>query len=182
MGLVRKALFISTAGLSGLVLKDDEGKQGTTKAKAAPNRARAQKRAGSTKMKAKAPTAKAAPRSAAKRAPRPAAKGARRPAPIKAAAAAAPQAAGAPAMMQPMASGNGTIGELERLADLHARGALTSIEFAAAKASMLGMGAVARAGADEAAAFPAIEANVAAARQLADMSAHAPGQSMGSAG
>jgi hypothetical protein len=177
MGLVRKALFISTAGLSGLVLKDDEGKQGTTKAKAAPNRARAQKRAGSTKMKAKA-----APRSAAKRAPRPAAKGARRPAPIKAAAAAAPQAAGAPAMMQPMASGNGTIGELERLADLHARGALTSIEFAAAKSSMLGMGAMARAGTDEAAAFPAIEANVAAARQLADMAAHAPGQSMGSAG
>ena len=63
------------------------------------------------------------------------------------------------------AVGNGVSLALERIATLHEHGALTDREFAAAKARILG---TAGAAAPEAAsaAFPSIEANVAAARRI----------------
>jgi hypothetical protein len=139
MGFIRKALFVATGGLSGLVFKDNSTKERT--AKAAEKQVRPQKQ---TKRAARRPTAKAA----------------RRP---------TSRAARTSTVPKPVGAGNGTTNELERLADLHRRGALTSEEFAAAKAKILGT-SVASHGSDRGpAAFPAVEANVAAARHLADL-------------
>ncbi len=60
--------------------------------------------------------------------------------------------------------GNGVSIALERIATLHEHGALTDREFAAAKARILGSAAAG--GPEAASAFPAIEANVAAARRI----------------
>ena len=136
LGIMRKALYIATLGLSGRILKENSRKPRTTKAAGRPARAvrqpqatqaRAQKAARRTPKKARAATAAQAP-----------------------------------------PSGKGTATELKRLAKLHAQGALTDEEFAAAKAKVLGR-PVAPAPPAKPATFPAIEANVAAARQLADL-------------
>lgn len=137
VGLMRKALFVMTGGLSGLVFKDDSKKQ--RMAKAAEKRARPEREPKATQPKPRA---------------------ARRP--KQRAARTSPAA-------KTMASGNGTTNALERIAKMHRKGALTDEEFAAAKARILGTGH----GADEPAAgsatYPAVEANVAAARRLADL-------------
>jgi len=73
---------------------------------------------------------------------------------------------------------NGTAKELERLADLQGRGALTDEEFAAAKAKILGTGLASLASGRGPATFPAVEANVAAARDLADLAVHDHGASV----
>ena len=184
MGLLRKALVVSTGGLAGLVLKESSPARGTAKSAPRPARARGSR---SVKQGAKATrqsTAKAARPAAAKAAAK-----ARRPAAAKAAPRPAAKVEPAPAATAPVtarerapAAGSGTIGELERLADLHGRGALTGAEFAAAKAKILGTAAPPPPSASEPAVFPAIEANVAAARHLADLTAFRPSQSIASSG
>jgi hypothetical protein len=83
-----------------------------------------------------------------------------------------PQAARTSTVAPIIGSGNGTTNELERLADLHVRGALTDEEFAAAKAKILGTSLTPHESDRDPATFPAVEANVAAARHLADLAAH----------
>ena len=83
-----------------------------------------------------------------------------------------PQAARRSTVAPIVGSGNGTTNELERLADLHVRGALTDEEFAAAKAKILGTSLTPHGTGRDPATFPAVEANVAAARHLADLAAH----------
>lgn len=186
MGVIRKALVISTGGLAGLVFKESSSAQGTAKAAARTARPRTSR---SVKPGAKAtrrPAAKAA-RPAAARAARAQAAKARQPATSKASrrsvakAEPAPVTAQAPtaAIAQAPTAGGGTIGELERLADLEARGALTGAEFAAAKAKVLGIAAPPTPAERETAAFPAIEASVAAVRHLADFG-YSPSQSIAS--
>jgi multidrug resistance efflux pump len=135
MGFIRKALFIATGGISGLVFKDDSKSERTEKAAQVQARARKQ-------TKGKRSTTRTARTSAAK-------------------------------------SRSGTTAELERLADLHGRGALTDQEFAAAKAKILGTSQTPN-GSDTGPAsgsdagpprFQAVEANVAAARDLPDLAA-----------
>jgi hypothetical protein len=133
MGLIRKALFVATAGLSGRVFKDNSSKGRPATADAKRARPREQ-----TKVTQPKPQAR------------------RR---------AKPRAARTSTVV---ASGDGTTNELERLADLHVRGALTDEEFAAAKGKILGT-SVTPDGSDRGpATFQAVEANVAAARHLAD--------------
>jgi hypothetical protein len=83
-----------------------------------------------------------------------------------------PQAARKSTVAPIVGSGNGTTNELERLADLHVRGALTDEEFAAAKAKILGTSLTPHESDRDPATFPAVEANVAAARHLTDLAAH----------
>jgi hypothetical protein len=139
MGFIRKALYIATGGLSGLVFKDDSKNERTKKAAQVQAPARKQ-------TKAKRSTTRTVRTSAAK-------------------------------------SRSGTTGELERLADLHGRAALTDQEFAAAKAKILGTKPTPN-GSDRPAAngsdtgtarFEAVEANIAAARDLADRAAYGRG-------
>jgi hypothetical protein len=139
MGFIRKALFVATGGLSGLVFKDNSKKKQT--AKAAEKQVRPKKQTKVTR-----PTPKAA----------------RRP---------KPQAARTSTVV-------GTAKELERLADLHGRGALTGEEFAAAKAKILGTSLTSDASGRGPATFQAVEANVAAARHLADLAVHDHGASV----
>ena len=74
-------------------------------------------------------------------------------------------------------SSNGTAIALERIAGLHRRGALSDDEFAAAKARIIGTSA-SPVGADAGAgAFPAVEANIAAARHLANLAGNELGAS-----
>lgn len=75
------------------------------------------------------------------------------------------QTAGASTTARASAIGNGVSTALERIATLHEHGALTDREFAAAKARILGT-APPGGGPEAANAFPAIEANVAAARRI----------------
>ena len=70
-----------------------------------------------------------------------------------------------------VAAGNATSDELERIAELHVRGVLNDDEFAAAKAKILGTSLATSESRTESATFPAVEANVAAARHLADLAA-----------
>jgi hypothetical protein len=128
MGLIRKALFIATLGISGRVFKEK------------PKAVRV----------AKAPQKSPRPRKQTKRPAR------------RSPSRAARTTAGA-------RSATGTSGELERLAALHASGALSDAEFAAAKAKILGTSRAPAAAEKVAAAFPAVEANVAAARHLSDL-------------
>jgi hypothetical protein len=89
-----------------------------------------------------------------------------------------PRAARTSTVAQTVASGDGTTNELERLADLHVRGALSDEEFAAAKAKILGT-SVTPDGSDRGpATFQAVEANVTAARNLADSAVHDRGASV----
>jgi hypothetical protein len=135
MGFIRKALFIATGGLSGLVFKDDSKSERTEKAAQVQVRARKQ-------TKGKRSTTRTRSSAATSR--------------------------------------RGTTAELERLADLRGRGALTDQEFAAAKAKILGTSLTPNGsdtgpanGSDKGTArFQAVEANVGAARDLADLATH----------
>jgi len=197
MGIIRKALFITTLGLSDLVLEDDSKRTAT-----AVQKKRAQKRP-KPKASAKRPkraVARAKSQPEAKRRPkRTKPKGARKPPAARAKPRAAvrsktasthqtkPHAAPAPAQpraqtpAQPKAQtpapqprahapASGTIIALERIAKLHAQGALSDHEFAAAKARILGTApsATAPAPGEAPTTFPAIQANVAAARRLGE--------------
>jgi len=164
MGLMRKVLSIATGGLSGRVFKDNAKKPRTAKA---AGKAHAQKPA-----KAKRPAPQASKQAAAKEAgaKQPTAKRqtAKRRKP-QAARKPMPQATSAPASAPMGGSANGTINELERLADLYGNGALSTEEFAAAKARILGTGVSAAASGAGGKPFESVEANVAAARRLAEM-------------
>jgi FKBP-type peptidyl-prolyl cis-trans isomerase len=156
MGFIRKALFVATLGLSGRVLKDDSKKERTAKANA--QRARPRKQTKVTRAKPQA-TRRAKPQATRRAKPQ----AARRP---------KPQAAHTAAVAPIVGAGNGTSNELERIADLHVRGALTDEEFAAAKGKILGTSLSRSESRRDPATFPAVEANVAAARHLADLAAH----------
>jgi hypothetical protein len=156
MGFMRKALFVATAGLSGRVFKDNSKKERTAKADAKRVRPRKQ-------TKVTRPKGQAARRPKPQAAQRPKPQAARRPKPR-----AAPTSTVAPIV----GSGDGTTTELERLADLHVRGALTDEEFAAAKAKILGTSLTPHESDRGPATFPAVEANVAGARHLADVAAY----------
>jgi hypothetical protein len=79
----------------------------------------------------------------------------------------------AKASVQAAASKNGTASELERLSALHAQGVITMEEFAAAKAKILGTSAKpTESSRAPSSTYPSVEANVAAARQLADLTPH----------
>ncbi len=162
MGLIRKALSIATVGLSDRLFEDDSKRGRTAKSKATRGRTQKQRKVTRSKPRAR-PKPKARPKAAPRRKPR------ARPEPVSA----EPQAlrTSAPAASSALAPGESTINELERLADLHSRGALTSEEFAVAKAKILGTSPTPREPARDDAAFPAVEANVAAARRLADLAA-----------
>src|ERR1700680_2887480 len=121
MGFIRKALFIATGGLSGLVFKDNSKKKRVVKA--------AQKQRPKKPTKVTRPTARGAGRAKPQAARRARPQAARR---------AKPKAARRTPIAQTAGAVNGTAKELERLADLHGRGALTGEEFAAAKAKTLG--------------------------------------------
>jgi putative oligomerization/nucleic acid binding protein len=144
MALIRKALYVATLGLSGLVFKDDSKEKAKKErtAKAAEKLVRPRKQ---TKRTAGAQT-----------------KRARRP---------APRAASASTAAQTIGSGNGAINELESLAELHRSGALSDEEFAAAKVKILGTSPTPQESRTDP-AFPAVEANVAAARHLGDLAIH----------
>jgi hypothetical protein len=143
---MRKALFVGTAGLSGLVFKDDSEKERT--AKAAEKRMRTERQA-----KATAPKPRAARRSTQR-------------------------AARTSTAAKTIGSANGTANALERIAKLHRQGALTIEEFAAAKARILGTSQTPNASATGSATYPAVEANVAAARHLADLAGDDRGASV----
>jgi hypothetical protein len=151
MGFMRKALFVATAGLSGRVFKDNSRKERTAKADAKPVRPRKQTKRTQTK------------------ATRPKPQAARRP---------KPQAARTSAVAPIVGSGNGTTDELERLADLHERGALIDEEFVAAKAKILETSLTPHGSDRSPATFQAVDASVAAARHLAELAAHDPGASV----
>jgi len=186
MGIIRKALFITTLGLSDLVLEDDSKRTATAvqkkraqkrpKAKASAKRPKravaraksqpeAKTRPKRTKPKGarKPPAARAKPRAAV----RSKTASAHQPKPHAAPAAAQPRAQ-TPAQPRAHAPASGTIIALERIAKLHAQGALSDHEFAAAKARILGTApsATAPAPGEAPTTFPAIQANVAAARRL----------------
>jgi hypothetical protein len=154
MGFIRKALFVATAGLSGRVFKDNSKKERTAKADAKRVRPRKQ-----TKVTRPKPQAARRPKPHAARRPK-------------------PQAARKSTVAPIVGAGNGTTNELERLADLRVRGALTDEEFGAAKAKILGTSLTPHGSDRDPATFQAIEANVASARHLADLAAHDPGASV----
>jgi len=172
MAFIRKALFVATLGLSGRVFKDESKKERTAKANA--RRVRPRKQTKVTRAKPQAarrakPQAarRAKPQAAGSAKPQAARRAKRQPAPR-----AKPQAAQTPTVAPIVGAGNGTSDELERISDLHVRGALTDEEFAAAKAKILGTGPSPPESRRDPATFPAVEANVAAARHLADLAAH----------
>jgi hypothetical protein len=168
MGFTRKALFVATFGLSGLVFKDNSKKERPAKAARRQTRSRRQ-----TKVTALKPPA--ARRREPQAARRPKAQATRRPkgaAPRSKTQSAGPpktQAQRASTVAQTASEGNGTASELERIAALHGRGALTGEEFAAAKAKILGTSPMPDSSGGRSAMFPAVEANIAAARRLAGM-------------
>jgi putative oligomerization/nucleic acid binding protein len=141
IGLIRKALFVMTGGLSGRVFKDDSKKKRTRTAKAPERQVRAERQPKATPVN----------------------RDARRPKPRAARTSTAARATG---------PGNGTANALERIAKLHRQGALSDEEFAAAKARILGTDQTVKEAATGPATYPAVEANVAAARQLADLAGH----------
>jgi hypothetical protein len=139
MAFIRKALFVATGGLLGLVFKEEAKNERTAKVAAKQVRPRKQ-------------TQRAAGRQTKRATRRP-----------------APRTARASTIAKTARSGDGAINELERLADLHGRRALTDEEFAAAKAKILGTNATPPASGAGTATFPAVEANIAAARHLGDL-------------
>jgi Short C-terminal domain len=164
MGFIRKALFVATLGLSGRVFRDDSKKERTAKANA--QRVRPRKQTKVTRAKPQA-TRRAKPQATRRAKPQ-----ATRRAKPQAARRPKPQAAHRSTVAPIVGAGNGTSIELERIADLHVRGALTDEEFAAAKAKILGTSLSPSESRRDPATFPAVEANVAAARHLADLAAH----------
>jgi len=155
MGFIRKALFVGTAGLSGRVFKDNSKKERTAKADAQRVGPRKQ-----TKVDPRKQTKVTRPKPQAARRRKPPARRRK------------PQAARTSTVAPIVGAGNGMTAELERLADLHVRGALTDGEFAAAKTKTLGSSLMPHESDRDPATFPAVEANVAAARRLADSAAH----------
>lgn len=147
MGIIRKALIISTGGLAGLVLPEEATRSSGASRPAA-------------KAKAKAASATARP---ARQSMPPSAKQATK----KSAPRRKPQAKPSRTMAE-TAQREGTAYELERIANLRREGALSEMEFAAAKAKILGMEMKAPEESD-APMFPAVEATITAARGLADM-------------
>jgi hypothetical protein len=148
---MRKALFIATWGLSGLVLKDDSKQERAAKATERQARPRKQAKVARPRQRtARRPTSQAARRTKP----------------------AAPQMAGTSAVTQEAGFGRGTLNELERLAILHGSGALTNEEFSRAKAKILGTGQAPHQSNAGPATFPAITANVAAARHLTGSAVH----------
>jgi hypothetical protein len=137
LGLIRKALFVMTGGLSRFVFKDNANNKGA--AKAAAKRATPQR-----------------PRKATR--PKRQATGQRQ-----------PQSQRASKVAKASKPGSGTASELERLATLHRQGALTSTEFASAKAKILGTSTTAQGPSEREAPYPSVEANVTAARHLAGL-------------
>jgi hypothetical protein len=182
MGFTRKALFIATFGLSGLVFKDNSKKE--RPAQAAQRRVRTK---GQTKVTALKPPAarrrepQAARRPRTQAAQRPKPQAARRPR-TQAARRPKTQAQRASTVSQAAGAGSGTASELERITELHGRGALTGEEFAAAKAKILGTSPTPDASGGRSVKFPAVEANVAAARRLADMAVPDGGGSVATVG
>ncbi len=166
MGLIRKALSIATVGLSDRLFEDDSKKGRTAKSQA--KQGRTQKRRTVARSK---PRARRKPQSRPKPQARPKAQPRRKPQARPEPARPEPQALRTSAPAPALTSADRTTNELERLADLHSRGALTSEEFAAAKAKILGTSLTPREPHRDAATFPAVEANVAAARRLADLAA-----------
>jgi hypothetical protein len=179
---MRKALFIATWGLSGLVLKDDSKQQHIAKATDKQARPKKQTKVTAPRKAARRPTSGAARRPTSQSARRPPSQSARRPttqaaprpmaqeagstAQARPSQPANPRVAGTAAVAQQSGPATGTINELERLAILHGRGVLTNEEFSRAKARILETGPAAREASGAPAAFPAIAANVAAARHL----------------
>ena len=171
MGLMRKALFVATGGLSGLVFKDKSKKERTVKA--AGKQVRPRKRTKATRPKPRAArtsmVARPKPRAArTSMVARPKPRAAR----TSMVARPKPRAARTSTVARTVGSGNGTTNELERLVRLHGRGALTDGEFAAAKAKILGTSLTPHRSETGPETFPAVEANVAAARHLADLPVH----------
>lgn len=158
MGIVRKALFISTAGLSDIVLGEEPRKR--TPAKAAQSKAVAQ-----TKAKTMSKATKAAGAGKKKTARRPARTGAKKQ------TSATTMAAPATTMAAPAARPDGIGDQLAMIAEMRNRGDLSASEFQIAKAKILGISPVSGEPDFSSAAFPAVEANVAAARRLNDMAA-----------
>ncbi len=163
MGFIRKALSVGTAGLSDRIFEDDSKKGRAAKTEA--KRGRTQKQKKVTRAKPQTQRRSQARRKSQAR-PKPQARPKRQPQ-----ARPVPHAVRTSAAPATVAAGDGTINELERLADLRARGALTNEEFTVAKAKILGTSLTAREPDTDAATFPAVEANVAAARQLAELAA-----------
>jgi hypothetical protein len=153
MGFMRKALSIATFGLSGRVFKDNSKKQRTAKANAQRTRARKQ-----TKVTRSKPQAARTSKPQAARRSKP--QSARR---------SKPQSARTSTVAPIVEEAQGTTHELERLADLHVHRALTDEEFAAAKAKILGSSPTPPESDGDAAAFPSVEANVAAAHDDASV-------------
>lgn len=149
MGIVRKALFISTAGLSDRVLGEETKKRQPVK----PAR---------SKPEAKAKTAASQPKSATAARRKSAKRPARRPASRQVAS---PITSGLPE------DGGGVADELDRIAKLRGQGLLSETEFRAGKAKILGI-AMPEDEPFAATAFPAVEANVLAARRLNEMAEH----------
>ena len=135
IGLMRKALFVMTGGLSGRVFKDDSKKKRTAKAPERQVRTERQPKATPLKRETRRPKPRAARKATA-------------------------------------AKVNGTANALDRVAKLHGQGALTDEEFAAAKARILGTSQTPKESTAAPATYPAVEANVAAARRLADLAAN----------
>ena len=174
MGFIRKVLFVATAGLSGRVFKDDS-KGRTAKADTKPARKREQ--ANRNRTKVTRPKRQAARRAQPQAARRAKPKAARRAKP-QAARRAQPQTARTSTAAPIVGSGNGTTNELERVAGLHERGALTDQEFAAAKAKILETSLTPDGSDRSPATFQAVDASVAAARRLAELAANDPGASV----
>jgi len=145
MGLIRKALYIATFGLSGLVFKETPSPERAEKP--APKQMRSRTQAKTTRAKSQAARKRKAQATRASKAP------------------------------QAARSSNGTIRELERLADLHRRGGLSDDEFAAAKSKLLGTSLAPKPPETAPATFPAVEANITAARHLGDVGANDRGTS-----
>ena len=140
MGLIRKALYIATFGLSGLVFKETPSPERAEKP--APKQMRSRTQAKTTRAKSQAARKRKAQATRASKAP------------------------------QAARSSNGTIRELERLADLHRRGGLSDDEFAAAKSKLLGTSLAPKPPEAAPATFPAVEANITAARHLGELGAN----------
>lgn len=157
MGIIRRALLISTGGLAGLVLPE-----------ASPPRARA--RPSKPQRARKAAAAK--PRASAQPKPQTASRTTKTKAKPKR------QATRPVPSMAASVRDEGTAYELERVATLHRDGALTVIEFAAAKAKILGTDIRPPEEKATPPEFPAVEASITAARQIADLASD-PGASLG---
>jgi hypothetical protein len=100
----------------------------------------------------------------------------------KAAGRAKPQAADTSMAAQPGRPASGTVVALERLANLRIQGALSNEEFLAAKARVLGTRQSSTEAGRAPATLPSVEANVTAARHLANLAGQDRSESFASVG